>query len=352
MPEPLQLGLPEAVGAAGLLGILAYAVLAGADFGGGVWDLLARGARAPAPRRAIATAMGPVWEANHVWLIFVIVLLFSCFPPAYAALSVGLFLPFHLVLLGIVLRGAAFVFRAHGREASDLPVDWGSVFGVSSAITPVLLGACLGAISSGQLRVAPGAGAAAPALAWIGPFPLATGLLALAVCAYLAAVYLTLETGGEVREDFRRRALGAWLVAGALSLAVLLLAFFEAPRLWQRLTGWPALPVVAAGVCLAPLSAWAMLRRRFGWARILAAGQVVVLLTGWAIAQWPYILYPDVTLHDAAAPEGTLRAVLITLPFGLAILLPSLWFLFAVFKGRNPAAPPDAPELRDRAAAT
>ena len=175
---------------------------------------------------------------------------------------------------------------------------------MSSAITPVLLGACLGAVSSGQLRVAPGAGAAAPALAWIGPFPLATGLLALAVCAYLAAVYLTLETGGEVREDFRRRALGAWLVAGALSLAVLLLAFFEAPRLWQRLTGRPALPVVAAGVCLAPLSAWAMLRRRFGWARVLAAGQVVVLLTGWAIAQWPYILYPDVTLHDAAGAGG------------------------------------------------
>jgi cytochrome bd ubiquinol oxidase subunit II len=339
MPEPVSFGLPEAVGAVGLLAILAYAVLAGADFGGGVWDLLARGPRAHDHRRAIAEAMGPVWEANHVWLIFVIVLLFSCFPPAFAALSVGLFVPFHLVLLGIVLRGAAFVFRAHGREASDLPINWGSVFGVASVITPVLLGACLGAVSNGRLRVSSGAAEAAPALAWFGAFPLATGLLALAVCAYLAAVYLTLETEGEVREDFRSRALLIWLVAGALSLVVLILANFQAPRLWERLTGWPALPVVAAGVLLAPLSAWAMWRRRFGWARVLSAGQVVVLLTGWAVAQWPYILYPDVSLHDAAAPEGTLRAVLVTLPFGLGVLLPSLWFLFAVFKGRNPAAP-------------
>jgi cytochrome d ubiquinol oxidase subunit II len=334
---PLAELLAELVGAVGLAAVLAYAVLAGADFGGGVWDLLARGPREQAHRTAIAEAMGPVWEANHVWLIFVIVLLFTAFPPAYAALSVAFFVPFHLVLAGIVLRGASFVFRAHGREAAAAPLGWGHVFGMASAITPVLLGACLGAISTGEIRVAAGSVAAESVLAWLRPFPLATGALALAVCAYLAAVYLTLETEGEVREDFRRRALGVWLVAGVLSIGVLLLAYAEAPRLWSRLTSAPAGLAVVGGVLLAPASALAMWRRRFRWARALGVGQVVLLLTGWALAQWPYIVYPDVDLRRAAAPDATLRAVVWTLPVGLGLLVPSLWLLFAVFKGRNPA---------------
>ncbi|MGH2355495.1 MAG: cytochrome d ubiquinol oxidase subunit II [Chloroflexota bacterium] len=334
--------LPELVGAVGLAAVLAYAVLAGADFGGGVWDLLARGPRAQAHRTAIAEAMGPVWEANHVWLIFVIVLLFTAFPPAYAALSVAFFVPFHLVLAGIVLRGASFVFRAHGHEAAAAPLGWGHVFGIASVITPVLLGACLGAISTGQIRVEAGSVVAGSALTWLRPFPLATGALALAVCAYLAAIYLTIETEGAVQQDFRRRALWVWLVAGVLALGVLVLTSTEAPRLWSRLTGGPAGLAVVGGVLLAPASAWAMWRRHFHWARVLGVGQVVLLLTGWALAQWPYIIYPDVDLRRAAAPDATLRAVVWTLPFGLGLLVPSLWFLFAVFKGRNPA-PTDEP---------
>lgn len=328
----------ELVGLVALAAVLAYAVLAGADFGGGIWDLLARGPRAREQRTAIAGAMGPVWEANHVWLIFLIVILFTAFPSAYAALSVALFWPFHLVLAGIVLRGAAFVFRAHGYAPAGAPLNWGRVFGAASVITPLLLGACLGAISTGAIRVEDGLVTAGSAWAWLAAFPLATGLLALALCAYLAAVYLTLETVGALREDFRRRALGAWLVGGVLSLGTLLLTATEAPRLWQGLTGLPALPVVAAGVLLAPASGLAVWRRRFGSARVLAAGQVVLLLSGWALAQWPYIIYPDMTLVGSAAPPATLGLLLWTLPFGLAVLLPSLWFLFAVFKGRNPSA--------------
>ncbi len=332
---------PELIGAVGLVAVLAYAILAGADFGGGVWDLLATGRRADAHRRAIAEAMGPVWEANHVWLIFVIVLLFTCFPGAYAALSVAFFVPFHLILAGVVLRGASFVFRAHGREAVATPSSWGRVFGIASTITPVLLGACLGAISTGNIRVQGGVVSAGSTLAWLRPFPLVTGLLALAVCAYLAAVYLTIETEGEreVQEDFRRRALRVWCIAGALSVAALLLAAVEAPRLWGELTAAPAGTALVFGALLAPASAAAMWRRRYGIARVLAVGQVVVLLAGWALAQWPYIIYPDVSLHGAAAPEATLRAVAFTLPFGLGLLLPSLWLLFTVFKGRNPALP-------------
>jgi cytochrome d ubiquinol oxidase subunit II len=329
--------LPEVVGGVCLAALVAYAVLAGADFGGGVWDLLARGPRAAEQRAAIAAAMGPVWEANHVWLIFLIVLLFTCFPAAFAALSVAFFAPFHLVLVGIVLRGAAFVFRAHGHGAAGAPLSWGHVFGGASVITPFLLGACLGAVSNGHIRVRAGLVAPEAGLAWLDPFSLATGALALALCAYLAAVYLILETDGALREDFRRRALGAWLVAGVLAVGTLLLAYVEAPRLWEGLTSARAAPAVAAGVLLAPASALATWRRRFHRARLLAIGQVVLLLVGWALAQWPYVIYPDVTLAGAAAPPATLGFVLWTLLPGLGLLLPSLWLLFAVFKGRNPA---------------
>jgi cytochrome d ubiquinol oxidase subunit II len=334
-----MIGLPEIVALVGLAGLAAYAVLGGADFGGGVWDLLARGPRATAQRAAIAGAMGPVWEANHVWLIFVIVLLFTAFPPAYAVVSVAFFVPFHLILAGIVLRGAGFAFRAHGAAAADTPSAWGSAFGAASAFTPVLLGACLGAVSTGRIRVVDGRVVSDPFAPWLAPFSLACGALALAVCAYLAAVYLTLETEGELRGDFRRRALGCWLVAGAISILTLALAYANAPRLWEGLVTPRAAPVLVSALVLAAISGRALFGGRYQVARVVAAAQVVVLLAGWALAQWPYLIYPDLTLHAAAAPDPTLRLILIFLPPGLALVLPSLWLLFAVFKGRNPAQP-------------
>jgi cytochrome bd ubiquinol oxidase subunit II len=329
--------LPEVIALLGLIGLLAYAALGAADFGGGIWNLLASGPRAREQRNAIAEAIGPVWEANHVWLIFIIVILFTGFPPGFALLSIALFWPFHLVLAGIVMRGAAFVFRAHGHEAARAPLVWGHVFGAASMFTPLLLGASLGAISAGGIRVMDRTLAPGSEWAWLGLFPLATGILALAICAYLAAVYLTVETRGELREDFRRRALGVWLAGGAISIGVLLLTYLEAPRLWSELTGGLAAVAVVAGVLLAPASGLALLRRRFELARVLAVGQVILILTGWALAQRPYLIYPDVTLTESAAPEATLMFVLWTIPLGMALLLPSLWYLFAVFKGRNPA---------------
>ena len=299
--------------------LVAYAVLAGADFGAGVWDLLSRGPRAAAERRAIAEAIGPVWEANHVWLIFLIVLLFTCFPPAYALAGIALFWPLHLVLVGIVLRGASFVFRSYGATSAPVQAAWGHVFGAASAVTPFLLGMCVGAIST-------------RAGAWLAPFPIATGTLALLLCAYLAAVYLAWETQGVLRDAFRRRALITWFVAGGASIATLVVALAEAPRLWMRLTSLPANLLLVGGGLLAPASCAALWRGRYQWARILGAGQVAVLLAGWAVAQWPYLIYPDLTIAQSAAPEATLALVTATLPFGAAVLLPSLWYLFAVFK--------------------
>jgi cytochrome d ubiquinol oxidase subunit II len=328
------------VAAVALAALVAYAVLAGADFGGGVWDAFARGPRAAEQRRAVAHAMGPVWEANHVWLVFVIVLLFTGFPAAYAALGVALFVPFHLVLLGIILRGAAFVFRAYSPESTRTPGSgrvgrrWGAVFGAASTVTPVLLGMCLGAVSSGRIRVQAG-GVSANGAPWLAPLSVATGAFALAICAYLAAVYLANETEGALREDFRRRAFVAGTAVVALSVLVLPLLRAQAPHLWHGLLSARAAPVVAVGAAAALLSGWALLRRRMRLARAATVAQTICLLAGWGIAQYPYLVYPDLTVRSAAAPAPTLRFVLVSLPFGLALLLPSLAYLFRVFKGEH-----------------
>lgn len=333
--------LEVVVAGVALVAVMAYAVLAGADFGGGVWDMFATGPRKAEQRDAIAHAMGPVWEANHVWLIFVIVMLFTAFPPAFAALSVGLFIPFHLVLLGIILRGAAFVFRAYSPQSSaDLRPSrgvrrWGAVFGAASVITPVLLGMSLGAISAGNFRVIEGQVQIVGTLPWLAPIALAVGGLALAMCAYLAAVYLMNETSGALREDFRRRALLAGTAVVGLSLLTLPLLYFEARHLWQGLISVRAAPVLVVGVASALLSGWALLRRWYRTARLATVVQIICLLAGWGLAQYPYLIYPDVTLTQAAAPDATLRFVLYTLPVGLALLLPSLWLLFKVFKGEH-----------------
>jgi cytochrome d ubiquinol oxidase subunit II len=331
----------EGCAAALVASLVLYAIFGGADFGGGVLDLLARGPRKAAQRAAIERAMGPVWEANHVWLIFVIVLLFTAFPPAFAALSTALFLPFHGVLVGITLRGAAFVFRHYAPRRTAHTRALGVVFGAASVITPLLLGACLGAVSSGRLRVDPTGDlvhfeGSAPLLA---PISIATAFAALSLCAYLAAVFLVVETEGALREDFRRRAL---MLAGVVlvgAIATLPLAAREAPALFRGLSRPRTLPIVLAGGVAAAVSVGALLARRPRLARIAASAEVALLIVGWASALFPYVIYPDVTIADAAASEPTLRFVLAALPCGAALLIPSLWLLFRVF--RPAPTPPD-----------
>jgi cytochrome bd ubiquinol oxidase subunit II len=329
-----------------LVGIMAYAVLGGADFGGGVWDLLAMGPRKRLQRQAIARAMGPVWEANHVWLIFVIVVLFTCFPYAYSPLCIALFIPFHLALLGIMLRGASFVFRGYGGRprgpATSLKVPaeehaggWSVVFGVASIISPLLLGASFGAVTAGGVVVTADRQVVVEGLSpWLRPYSIGCGLLALSTCAYLAAVYLTVETDKSLREDFRRRAIVAGTGTAALAGVVLVLAAWQAPWFFEQLISLRALPVLAAGVFFFAASAWAVFTRRYSLSRVFAAGEIVLLLLGWGLAQQPFLVYPSLTLVDAAAPAATIRFMLWSLPVGALVLAPSLWYLFKVFKSQ------------------
>ena len=318
-PDP-QNQLAFLNGAILLLGVLLYALLGGADFGGGIWDLLAGGPRAAEQRKVIANAIGPIWEANHVWLIFVIVLVFTVFPPVFAALSIALYIPLSLALLGIVFRGAAFIFRTPARNVAVGAGVWDRVFAVASTVTPVFFGMCAGAVASGQIRLVSGMPVSDPWRTWLAPFPLAIGLLALATCAYLAAVYLTLETTGE------------------LQALALILARSGAPWIWHGLTSRAAVIAVPLGIGLALLSGWAVFARRYRLARVAAAAEVALLLAGWALAQYPYLVVPDLTFENSAATPAMMRAALVVFGIGALFLIPSLWVLFKVFKADLPGA--------------
>lgn len=334
MPE---LTAPVLVAVALLVALTAYLVMAGADFGGGVWDLFATGPRRRAQRALITEAIAPIWEANHVWLILAVVLLFVCFPPAFARISVTLHIPLTLMLVGIVLRGSAFTFRSYDAQRDDVQRRWGLAFSWASILTPLLLGVAAGAIAAGGVPAEPAAafrqGFIDP---WLRPFPLAIGALALALCAYLAAVYLTVETDDPaLQEDFRLR---AFVAGGAVFLAAtasLVLARRDAPYIWAGLTGsrWALAYQLAVGI-LALVTFGALWRRQYRVARLTAPVQAALILWGWALCQYPYLLPPDLTIAGAAAPEVTLRLVLWALAAGFAVVVPSLAYLFRVFKAR------------------
>jgi len=334
----------ELLALAMLVALTAYVLTAGADFGGGVWDLLAAGPRRDRQRALVAHAIGPIWEANHVWLILVVVVLFTCFPVAYAALSVALHVPLTLALVGIVMRGAAFAFRSTFSGGGAEERGWGRVFSVASTVTPVLLGMCVGAVATGRvpeaLRLARGGGSFADAYLrpWLSPFTVAVGLLALALFALLAAAYLCVEAEeDDLREDFRRRALGAWVAAAGLAVVALALARLDRAHVGAALTrSAMALPLHLATAAASLAALWGLVGRRWRFARAAVAAQAVLVLWGWALAQRPYLVPPDMTVQGAAAPPRTLALTLGALAVGAVVLVPSLWYLFAVFKSGAP----------------
>ncbi|HXK61010.1 MAG TPA: cytochrome d ubiquinol oxidase subunit II [Acidobacteriota bacterium] len=317
-----------------------YLLLGGADYGGGVWDLLATGTRKERQRRLIERSIGPIWEANHVWLIAAIVFLFTAFPPAFSRIMTFLHLPLLLMLLGIVFRGSAFAFRSYEARV-DFRRRWGTVFAAASLLTPVLLGTVIGAIAWGRVD-GELTSAAVFLTCWLGVFPLSVGVYALAMVAFLAATYLTVEAEEEdLQEDFRRRALLSALFLGFMAAWVLGVASFQAPEILEDLTrtrwSWALHAVTAASALGAMAALW---RRHFHLARALAALQVSLIVWGWAFSQYPHLVKPDLTLYEAAAPAVTLRLLLIILAVGSLILAPSLYYLFRVFgKIGGPGAP-------------
>jgi cytochrome d ubiquinol oxidase subunit II len=326
----------DAVGGILLAGITLYAVFGGADFGGGLWDLLAgTTAQGRAPRALIDESITPVWEGNHVWLIFDLVIFWTAFPLAFAAVMNTLALPLWLALGGIVLRGAGFAFR---KELSSLSLQraTGATFAFSSLLTPFFMGTVVGAIAAGAV---PADGTQASLAAWTSPTALLAGFLFVAACGYLAAVYLVGEAASRgdraMRVYFARRAQAAAIVAGALSLAALFELQNSDPVVYDRLTSGRSLPfVVVAGVCGLVVFALLAVGRPRGVRGIAALG-VTAVVWGWGVAQYPVILPgTGVTLSDAGAPEATMVALIVVFIVAVVLVGPSFALLYAL-QGRH-----------------
>ncbi len=311
-----------------------YVLLGGADYGGGVWDLLSFGQRADRQRKLIAAAITPVWETNHVWLILVVVLLFTGFPAAFAAITTALHIPLLLLLAGIVFRGSSFTFRHYQTGSRRIQRYWGFVFSIASILTPVFLGIVVGSISSGNIQIVDGISRTGFVRPWLSLFSLSVGFFAVSLFAYLAAVYLAVEAADpHLQEDFRRKAIFAGLAVALCAGATFALTFRGAPAIREGLPSKPWSWGVQITTALAALGAfWALWRRRYHTARFAVAIQACCILWGWALSQYPFLVRPDITIANSAAPDVVLRDVLLACVVGALFLAPSLFYLFKVFK--------------------
>ena len=326
--------LETLIAAVMLASLILYALMGGADYGGGMWDLLASGPRAERQRHAIVEAIAPIWEANHVWLILVIVLLFSGFPRAFSVTMIALHIPITAMLIGIVLRGSAFVFRKYDSTEDAVQRRWSTIFGITSFFTPFFQGLTMGALTTGNIHFVADRVTTGFFAGWLTPFALTCGLFALALFAFLAATYMTVDTQDQpdLQNDFRLRA--TWAQAALIPLAIIVFVTSKsgAPLMYQGLTNWWA-PLLLGWTAISAITAALALRsRRFYLARIAAVAQVTFILLGWGLAQFPHLVTPDVTIQNAAAPESTLKLLLLALGAGTVVLLPSLFYLFQIFK--------------------
>jgi cytochrome d ubiquinol oxidase subunit II len=321
--------MSEAVAAVLFIGVTAYAVFGGADFGAGFWDLVAGGAeRGARPRSVVDHAIGPVWEANHVWLIFVLVVLWTAFSEAFASIMLTLSVPLSLAALGIVLRGSSFAFRKEVTRVSSRR-NFGAAFAMSSVLVPYCFGAVAGAIASG--RVPAGGVAGDRWSSWVNPTSILGGTLAVTVCAYLAAVYMVHDahrlSEPEMVEYFRRRAMAAAIVAGIVAIAGIFVLREDSEYIFDRLTGVALGLVVLSG--LFGLGSYALLARHaHRGARVLAIGAVGTVIWAWGVAQWPYLLPETLTVTENPAPDATLAALLVVFAAAVAFILPAIALLY------------------------
>jgi cytochrome bd ubiquinol oxidase subunit II len=312
------------------VGATFYALFGGADFGGGFWDLVAgwdeKGQR---PRDVIQRSLTPVWEANHVWLIFVLVVLWTAFPSAFSAIFTTLYVPIALAALGIVLRGAGFAFRKSIvglRERRAM----GATFAISSVLTPFFMGTVVGAIAAGNV---PAEGNGDAFSSWIQPLPLLIGAMFVASGAYLAAVFLVGDArrGGdaEMERYFERRALAAAVVAGVFAVAGLFALHSEARYVFDRLTA-EGLPLVVLSLLCGAALLVVLVRGGRRPLRPLAAGAVIAVIWGWGVAQFPYLLPTSLRIDQAAAPDATMTIVFVVFAVAAVVVLPSLGLLYTL----------------------
>ena len=329
------MSLALAVAAAMFVGVLAYAVLGGADFGSGFYDLTAGGDRSGAALRTrIDHSIGPVWEANHVWLIFVLVTWWTGFPEAFAAAMSTLIMPMLLALLGIVLRGAAFAFRKYAETLAQARL-FGVVFAGASLVTPFFLGTVAGAIASGRVPVT---GRGDLWSSWLNPTSLVGGLLAGATCAVLAGCFLVADAhrAGEehLSEVLRRRTLGVGAAAGVVVFAGLIPLRDDAPTLWAGLTG-KALPLVLVAAAAGLATLVLLLRRRYAPARLTVVAAVAAVVSGWGLGQYPWLLVDQVRIEDAAGAPATLVGLLVAVALAAVLVLPPLLYLFRLTQSES-----------------
>ena len=311
--------------------ITMYAVFGGADFGAGFWDLVAGGAkRGDRPREVIDHSIAPVWEANHVWLIFVFVVLWTCFPQAYASITLTMFVPLTLAALGVVLRGAGFAFRKAVFRTRDRR-NFGAAFAASSVLVPYCLGAVVGGVASG--RVPAGGVAGDPWTSWVNPTSVVTGLLAVSLCAYLAAFFLVADASrlsdDAMVEYFRRRATAAAVAAGLVTVVGAFVVSHDAPYVYDGLTS-RALPVVVVSVLSGGAALLLLLRRVHRGPRLAAVVAVAAVVVAWGVAQWDYLLPESLTVAAGAAPSGTITAVLVATGLAVVVLVPAFALLYVL----------------------
>lgn len=316
-------------------GLLCYTLTAGADFGAGLWVLLIRGPRREEQRTLVADTIAPIWEANHVWLIFVIVILFTAFPIAFSQIMISLAIPFAILLGAIVLRGAAFVFYRYDPHPNAEDRVWQATFACASFVGPFCLGLIVGALVSG--RVGPEYGYIH---SWLSPMPLAIGMLTVVLFVHLASVYLVREADrrGENAKglvgDFRRRAIVSSAITGLAAILTTAIAYRFAPHVYVA-----ALPLVVIGGLIAIFRATALLRGKVSAARLLVGVEVPLIFAGWVWAQFPFVIYGKLTVAQAAAPRSTLLTLLWVFGIGLLFIVPGFALLFRIFGAFGPNTP-------------
>lgn len=319
----------EAVAAVMFAGVILYAVFGGADFGSGVWDLTAGGVKRGAPlRRLVDHAIGPVWEANHVWLIFVLVFMWTGFPDGFAALMRTLAIPFWLAGLGIVIRGAAFAYRKYSPTLRWAQVA-GAAFAVSSLITPFFFGTIAGAVASGRVTLDPPDGRE-HFTTWLNPTSILGGVLATVTCTFLAGVFLTTEAArlgdADLTEELRRKTLLGAAATGVVALCGIPVLAADADTLFDRLTG-RGLPLVLVSAAAGLATIWLLWTRRLARARLTGAVAVAAVVAGWGVAQYPWLLVDTLTIDDAAGAPATMTALLISAVVAAVLVVPPLVYL-------------------------